>query len=363
MKWVGHVVVVLGCAGSALPDSLSGMLLNPDSSGRSGVVVSLSGTSLSSTTGSDGSWSIQRTTSIQEAGKFPSTKVARHLDVAGGRVKLSLDGRDAFGRALGATKVDALPPRTSARSQAATPDTLVYSWNGKVILRDTVQQTATAPMIRTFDTTVSSSITYGYASDVQQRQYRTVKIGTQVWMAQNLDDRVDSSWCYDDSAAYCQRYGRLYKWSTAMALPDTCDTTDCRQLVGAAPRQGLCPAGWHIPADSEWNVLFSLARDSARARFSSTNGWSDPGNGSDQFGMALQPGGLMGFTQTQPFFGSIGKDGVFWSATELGVPLPPEGVIIRRLPSCFLAAYNDVNMDSSSWSDGVYAVSVRCLRN
>jgi uncharacterized protein (TIGR02145 family) len=356
------VVVVLGCAGMAISDSLSGRLLNPDSSGRSGVLVSLAGTGLSSTTGSDGSWSIQRTTNILEAAT-PATAVARHLVVLDGRLGIVLDGWNASGRASGVAKTIALSPTNSARMQAVTPDTLVYSWNGKVILRDTVQKTATAPMVRYFDTTVSASVTYGYAGDVQQRQYRTVKIGTQVWMAQNLDIKVDSSWCYNDSNANCQRYGRLYKWSTAMALPDTCDTTDCHLIVGNAPRQGLCPAGWHIPTDADWNVLFAIPRDSARVRFSSSTGWFGTGNGTDQYGMALQAAGLMGFNQSPPFFGGVGKNGIYWSATEQYVPLMPEGVIIQRLPSCYFASYNAADMDSSNWSDGVYAVSVRCLRD
>ena len=357
------LVVVLGCAGMARTDSLSGRLLNPDSTGRPGVVVSLAGSNLSSITGADGSWSIQRTTSIREAGAGHSTKVGPHLVVTSGRLGLSLDGRDAFGRSSGVGMANILPFQPLARFEAVDPDTLFYLWNGRIILRDTVPKTATAPMVRTFDTTISTNAIYGYIADSQQRQYRTVKIGTQVWMAQNLGVAVDSSWCNGDSAANCRRYGRLYKWSTAMALPDTCDTTDCSRLVGTAPRQGLCPAGWHLPTDSEWTVLATFPTDSARGRLSTATGWSNSGNGKDQFGLALQPGGIKSFTQSPPSYGRPGLTGVYWSASEQYVPRPPEGAIIQGLASCLFVSYDAADLELSYWSDGVYANSLRCLRN
>ncbi len=86
--------------------------------------------------------------------------------------------------------------------------------------------------------------------------YRMVIIGTQVWMAQNLnfgtmiggdrtmrDDKVFTKYCYNDREANCDVYGGLYQWGEAMQYS---------RLIGS---KGICPEGWHIPSDSDWKKL------------------------------------------------------------------------------------------------------------
>ena len=62
------------------------------------------------------------------------------------------------------------------------------------------------------------------------QKYRTVVIGKQTWMAENLNYRTEGSYCYDDDELTCFQYGRLYKWE---------------------PATGACPAGWHLPSNKE----------------------------------------------------------------------------------------------------------------
>ena len=119
--------------------------------------------------------------------------------------------------------------------------------------------------------------------------YKTVKIGEQVWMAENLNFKVDGSYCYNDSAEYCAKYGRLYEWSAAM---------------------DACPSGWHLPDTAEWRMLLAaVGGDSiAGMKLKSTSGWNSDGNGTDDFGFTVLPAGGWG---SKNF---VGEAAVFWTS-------------------------------------------------
>ena len=96
--------------------------------------------------------------------------------------------------------------------------------------------------------------------------YKKVTINGQTWMAENLNYEYEidgvayGNWCYNDSAEYCARYGRLYSWAAAM---DTAITgcgygVDC---ASAGNARGACPEGWHLPNYDEMWALFSFAGD------------------------------------------------------------------------------------------------------
>ena len=119
--------------------------------------------------------------------------------------------------------------------------------------------------------------------------YRTVTIGDQVWMAENLNIETDSSYCYNDSAEYCAKYGRLYRWTAAM---------------------DACPSGWHLPDLAEWKTLLAaVGGDSiAGTKLKSTSGWNSDGNGTDDFGFTVLPAGGWG---SKDF---VGEAAVFWTS-------------------------------------------------
>ena len=92
--------------------------------------------------------------------------------------------------------------------------------------------------------------------------YRTVVIGDQEWMAENLNYDAPNSRCVNDSC----KYGRAYTWGSAMDSMGVFSRNGegCGQgldCTPAYPVQGLCMKGWHLPSDSEWNVLLSMAGD------------------------------------------------------------------------------------------------------
>jgi uncharacterized protein (TIGR02145 family) len=136
------------------------------------------------------------------------------------------------------------------------------------------------------------------------KTYKTVKIGNQTWMAENLNYEAEGSKCYNNDPANGQKYGRLYNWETA---------------------KKACPPGWHLPSDAEWTMLEAtsgcgwnkwqcyLFGCKAGIKLKATSGWNDNGNGVDAFGFAALPGGY-GFSDGN--FRNVGEGGGWWSATE-----------------------------------------------
>ena len=134
----------------------------------------------------------------------------------------------------------------------------------------------------------ASSIAKGEITDIRDGQtYKTVKIGWQTWMAENLKFKMDSSSCYQNADSNCTEFGRFYQWDDAIAA---------------------CPAGWHLPDSVEWSMLIHTAggKDSASKALKSTKGWSGHGNGTDKFGFSAVPASAT----------FLGLDVEFWSASE-----------------------------------------------
>ena len=87
---------------------------------------------------------------------------------------------------------------------------------------------------------LNPAISYGEMIDERDGQvYKTVVIGEQTWMAENLNFETESSYCYNDSAKYCDKYGRLYTWESA---------------------KNVCPTDWHLPTQTEWSSLLSTVK-------------------------------------------------------------------------------------------------------
>jgi uncharacterized protein (TIGR02145 family) len=181
--------------------------------------------------------------------------------------------------------------------------------------------------------------------------YQTVVIGTQTWMAKNLNYNAPGSKCYDDDEANCDKYGKLYNWATAMALPDCDYGTSCASQIGAKHR-GICPNGWHIPSDAEWSTLTSYVGSNAGTKLKATSGWNSYSGvpaGTDVYGFAALPGG--GGPPDGSFL-SAGYNGIWWTSTEIDANY----AYGRDLH------YSDEN---ASWFNGLknFLRSVRCVQD
>ena len=134
--------------------------------------------------------------------------------------------------------------------------------------------------------------------------YRTVTIGDQVWMAENLNYNYDSwlhhSYCYNDNEENCDKYGRLYHAQAAIAA---------------------CPNGWHLPDSLEFVALIEAVggEDVAREKLKSTSDWPDGENGTDEFGFAALPTGYrdgpMGSGRDEAIYVHYGDGTAFWSSS------------------------------------------------
>jgi uncharacterized protein (TIGR02145 family) len=114
-------------------------------------------------------------------------------------------------------------------------------------------------------------------------------------MAENLNFKTDSSFCYNNSADFCEKYGRLYIWESA---------------------KSACPSGWRLPSREEWLILFKAVggQSTAGTKLKSTSGWYNGGNGTDDLGFSVFPAGER-FRKDGDYYYE-GYNAFFWSSTE-----------------------------------------------
>jgi uncharacterized protein (TIGR02145 family) len=162
------------------------------------------------------------------------------------------------------------------------------------------------------------------------KKYKIVMIGTQLWMAENLNYNANGSKCYNNSESNCQKYGRLYNLATA---------------------KNVCPVGWHLPSDAEWTKLTDFVDgSSAGTKLKATSGWDNNGNGMDTFGFSALPGG---FGNSDGSFGLIGYyGGYWWSSTERNA----SNAWLRYMDYYSTYVYRDYSGKSNLYS-------VRCLQD
>ena len=209
------------------------------------------------------------------------------------------------------------------------------------------------------------------------KTYKTVTIGTQTWMAENLNyaytgvpykyTYIDSSytsdstsWCYGDSLANCTKYGRLYTWAAAMDSVGTWSTNGKGCGYGKVcsptyPVRGICPEGWHLPDTTEWHTLFTAVggKSTAGKMLKSTSGWYDhkggDDNGTDAYAFSALPAG---YRYYDGYIYLEGSDADFWSSTE------DDSSYAYRMNLYY--GYDNANLNRKNKNLGF---SVRCVKD
>ena len=170
----------------------------------------------------------------------------------------------------------------------------------------------------------SSSVAETFTDPRDGQIYRIVTIGTQTWFAENLKYNVSGSKCYNNSQANCNKYGRLYFWFDVMDIDENCyfDTNDCPELI-AKEHRGICPTGWHVPINNEWNELLnyvgvSTAATKLKAKYDWINNSTEFPliQGTGDYGFTALPGGAC--TPSYGTCGSLGGATTWWTATMAG---------------------------------------------
>jgi uncharacterized protein (TIGR02145 family) len=199
---------------------------------------------------------------------------------------------------------------------------------GAVVVTDGLDRSFRFPMA------LHVSAPDSFTDERNGHRYAYRQIGSQTWMAQNLDvgTRVDAyggqaldtlleKYCFGDLDTACNATGGLYQWAEAMAFPATCNesggTSSC---IVQVPHRGICPVGWHIPTQAEWSELESYVQgimecqDCAGTHLKSTQGWTSANGLSDAFGFAALPSGY----STGPTFLELTTVSYYWSSVDMG---------------------------------------------
>ena len=153
----------------------------------------------------------------------------------------------------------------------------------------------------------SISPEFGTMTDSRDNQtYKIVTLGDATWMAENLNYKANDSWCYDNDTDNCEIYGRLYTWSSA--------------------KDNVCPSGWHLPSNAEWDDLFDMVTEDPKEKALKSTTWGDSsqtklnpndpyGAGTDLYGMNILPAGMSEYLSLAGrVFKGLRTEANFWTS-------------------------------------------------
>ena len=202
-------------------------------------------------------------------------------------------------------------------------EAFVFSFTKKRIQQEILRK-STKISIRCVKDKAAPTIELGQITDERDGQiYKTVKIGEQTWMAENLNYDDSISQCYNNELDNCTKYGRLYSWDATMNCRLFESIGDCYQHhynnyeLGIVSR-GICPIGWHIPSDRELSNISALIHKNSNA-IKSNYGWNNDKNGYDILGLNILPAGS--YTLNKNLWIDMGESSCFWTTLQSAIAL------------------------------------------
>lgn len=166
-----------------------------------------------------------------------------------------------------------------------------------------------------------------------KQKYRTVIVAGMEWFADNLNYKMEGSFCYKDEEDQCMVYGRLYSWDAA---------------------KKACPAGFHLPTQAEFDSLWTVAGADFNAGYllKADYGWSGETNGNDTLKFSAMPAGNRFDDET---YGNQSKFAFFWSAEDALEGIPSGSARVWYLTSKSMA-FSYMSKPKN------FGFSVRCVR-
>jgi uncharacterized protein (TIGR02145 family) len=202
--------------------------------------------------------------------------------------------------------------------------------------------------------------------------YHTVQIGSQCWLRENLNvgTMIDSTkdqtnngiiekYCYHDSPDSCKKYGGLYQWAEAVQYQNGATNTTNASPALTGNVQGICPSGWHIPADVEYQTLSTAVGNNSISNALKAVGqgggiaiYGDAGGGigTNTSGFSAL---LAGCRDTSSAFYVMGRNTNLWSSTEYYTNEAFNMLLLTNISTTF-------------WDNKYYkedGFSVRCLKD
>ena len=248
----------------------------------------------------------------------------------------------------------------SSSSEKSSSSMIQSSSSSETILSSNAESSSSNLVITPCKINSEDNCDYGVLyDDRDDKTYKTVKIGNQEWMAENLNFEYNEgsarSICYKNDTTNCRIYGRLYSWSAAIDSISYFSKYNIKcgwkQAKCSIPTQwrGVCPNGSHIPSLDEWkNLLSNLDSAVAGKVLKSLEYWAEGKNGEDFYGFSVLPSGEWSGSN----YVNMGKKAVYWMATDFSKE------------SAHLISFSNTSdkvLVMDDWKTHEY--SVRCIKN